>query len=227
MTAKEVLYHLDQVHRWYESSAEVVRAVDGVDLTVYQGEFIAILGPSGSGKTTLLNLLAGLDKTTKGNLLFNDLELNKLGDSALCDLRRHEIGIIFQFYNMHPSLTAQENIEYPLLIADVPANQRSQRAAKLLKEIGLFEKKDNFPMELSGGEKQRVGIARALANDPQVIIADEPTGDLDSENAETIIQLLLNVNSQRKTIIMVTHDESLLTDAMRILRLVDGKIVLI
>ncbi len=224
MKTKEIQYHLKDVRRWYESSAEVVKAIDGIDLKVYQGEFLAILGPSGSGKTTLLNLLAGLDNITKGILQFNHQELNNQSDSALCDLRRHEIGIIFQFYNMHPSLTAQENIEYPLLIADIPAKQRSQRATKLLRMVDLYEKKDNFPAELSGGEKQRIGIARALANEPQVIIADEPTGDLDTENAETIIQLLLEVNAQGKTIIMVTHDESLITDRMRVLHLVDGKI---
>jgi putative ABC transport system ATP-binding protein len=224
MTVKQVLYDLQQVHRWYESSVEVVKAVDGVNLQIYKGDFLAIFGPSGSGKTTLLNLLAGLDKSTGGSILFNDLNLNELSDSAICDLRRHEIGIIFQFYNMHPSLTAQENVEYPMLITGIPAKQRSQRATELLKEVDLFDKNKNFPAELSGGEKQRVGIARALANDPQVIIADEPTGDLDSENAEEIINLLLKVNKQGKTIIMVTHDESLLTEEMMILHLVDGKI---
>ncbi|UCG04409.1 MAG: ABC transporter ATP-binding protein [Candidatus Heimdallarchaeota archaeon] len=224
MTVKQVLYDLQQVHRWYESSVEVVKAVDGVDLQIFKGDFIAVFGPSGSGKTTFLNLLAGLDKATGGSIVFNDVNLNDLSDSAICDLRRHEIGIIFQFYNMHPSLTTQENVEYPMLIAGIPASQRSQRATELLKEIGLLDKKDNFPAELSGGEKQRVGIARALTNEPQVIIADEPTGDLDSENAEEIINLLLSVNKQGTTIVMVTHDESLLTEDMRILHLIDGKI---
>lgn len=225
MTTKKILYNLKQVHRWYESRVETVRAIDGITLTVYQGDFIAILGPSGSGKTTLLNLLAGLDKATEGTLQLNNLELNKISDSKLCDLRRQEIGIVFQFYNMHPSLTAQENIEYPLLIADIPAQQRAKRAEQLLKDMGLYEKRNNFPVELSGGEKQRIGIARALANDPQVIIADEPTGDLDSENAEQIIQILEKVNEQGKTIIMVTHDESLLTEKMQKLYLMDGKLI--
>lgn len=225
MTPKKILYNLKQVHRWYESRVETVRAIDGITLTVYQGDFIAILGPSGSGKTTLLNLLAGLDKATEGTLQLNNLELNKISDSKLCDLRRQEIGIVFQFYNMHPSLTAQENIEYPLLIADIPAQQRAKRAEQLLKDMGLYEKRNNFPVELSGGEKQRIGIARALANDPQVIIADEPTGDLDSENAEQIIQILEKVNEQGKTIIMVTHDESLLTEKMQKLYLMDGKLI--
>ena len=222
---KQIQYDLQQVHRWYESRVEIVKAVDGVDLQIYKGDFIIIFGPSGSGKTTFLNLLAGLDKTTGGSILFNDVDLNKLSDSAICELRRYEIGIIFQFYNMHPSLTAQENVEYPMLIAGIPVKQRSQQATELLKRIGLLDKKDNYPAELSGGEKQRVGIARALANDPQVIIADEPTGDLDSENAEEIINLLLMVNKQGTTIVMVTHDESLLTEDMRIIHLVDGKII--
>ncbi|MFX0017030.1 MAG: ABC transporter ATP-binding protein [Promethearchaeota archaeon] len=225
MIDRKVIYNLQQVYRWYESAVEVVKAVDGIDLQIYKGDFLAILGPSGSGKTTLLNLLAGLDKATGGTIVFNDENLDELNDSAICDLRRHEIGIIFQFYNMHPSLTGQENVEYPMLIAGIPAHQRSQQANDLLKEVGVFDKKDNFPAELSGGEKQRIGIARALANNPQVIIADEPTGDLDSDNAEEIINLLLQVNKQGTTIIMVTHDESLLTDDMRVLHLVDGKIV--
>jgi putative ABC transport system ATP-binding protein len=205
---------------------EVVKAINGICLQIFQGEFVVILGPSGSGKTTLLNLLAGLDFPTQGRLIFQSHDLTKMNDSQLCDLRRKNIGIIFQFYNMHPSFTAHENIEYPLLIVNVPYSKRKKRALELLTQVQLLDKKDNYPSELSGGEKQRIGIARALANDPQVIIADEPTGDLDSENAETIIQLLLRVNSQGKTIIMVTHDESLLTDAMRILSLVDGKIAL-
>ena len=226
MTTSIPVYNLVNVQRYYTQPTETVRALDGIDLTIHKGDFIVILGPSGSGKTTLLNLLAGLDHHTGGEIYFKDQNLSNLTDSQMCDLRRHDIGIVFQFYNMHPSFTAQENIEYPMMIAHVPRDQREQRAFELLEQMILLDKKGNYPSELSGGEKQRVGIARALANDPKVIIADEPTGDLDSENAEAIIQLLLKINSQGKTIIMVTHDESLLTDAMRILSLVDGKIAL-
>ena len=224
MIAEDILYHLEEVQRYYISKAEVVKAINGINLTIYQGEFIAILGPSGSGKTTLLNLLAGLDKPTGGKILLMTDDLHTLGDSDLCDLRRHKIGIIFQFYNMHPSLTAQENVEFPMLIANLSAKNRKIRALELLEKVNMYEKRDNYPAELSGGEKQRIGIARSLANNPLVIIADEPTGDLDSENANEIIEILLAIQQEGKTIVMVTHDESLLTDNMKILHLVDGKI---
>ena len=224
MIAEDILYHLEEVQRYYISKAEVVKAINGINLTIYQGEFIAILGPSGSGKTTLLNLLAGLDKPTGGKILLMTDDLHTLGDSDLCDLRRHKIGIIFQFYNMHPSLTAQENVEFPMLIANLSAKNRKIRALELLEKVNMYEKRDNYPAELSGGEKQRIGIARSLANNPLVIIADEPTGDLDSENANEIIEILSAIQQEGKTIVMVTHDESLLTDNMKILHLVDGKI---
>ncbi len=224
MSGSRVQYRLENLQRYYYQGAEVIKAIDGIELTINSGEFVAVLGPSGSGKTTFLNLLAGLDKNTGGSIYFEDCNLLKLSDSELCDIRQFDIGIIFQFYNMHPSFTAQENVEYPMMISKVTRDKRQTRATSLLQQIGIYDKRENFPAELSGGEKQRVGIARALANDPKVIIADEPTGDLDSENAEAIIQLLLKINSEGKTIIMVTHDESLLTEEMRILHLVDGKI---
>lgn len=227
MIAEKVLYHLEDVQRYYISKAEVVKAINEINLKIYQGEFITILGPSGSGKTTLLNLLAGLDKPTGGTIQLVKHELHSLSDSDLCDLRRFKIGIIFQFYNMHPSFTALENVEYPMLIANISARKRRDRAMELLRRVNMYNKRDNYPAELSGGEKQRIGIARALANDPQVIIADEPTGDLDSENANEIVKILLGIRKKGKTIIMVTHDESFLTEDMRILHLVDGKITTI
>ncbi|MFX0209833.1 MAG: ABC transporter ATP-binding protein, partial [Candidatus Hodarchaeota archaeon] len=196
MGNRPVLYHLDNLQRFYTSKVEVVRAIDGIDLDIHVGDFIAILGPSGSGKTTFLNILAGLDKPTGGNLIFDNTDISTLNDSELCDIRRFDIGIVFQFFNLHPSFTAQENIEYPMMIADVPYKEREIKAADLLKQMNLYDKKDNYPIEMSGGEKQRVGIARALANDPRVLIADEPTGDLDSENAKQIIELLLDINNR-------------------------------
>ncbi|MFX1514698.1 MAG: ABC transporter ATP-binding protein [Promethearchaeota archaeon] len=225
MGKSEVLYHLESLQRFYTSKAEIVKAIDGIDLDIHVGDFIAILGPSGSGKTTFLNILAGLDKPTGGNLIFDNTDISTLNDSELCDIRRFDIGIVFQFFNLHPSFTAQENIEYPMMIADVPYKEREIKAADLLKQMNLYDKKDNYPIEMSGGEKQRVGIARALANDPRVLIADEPTGDLDSENAKQIIELLLDINNRGTTIVMVTHDESLLSEKMSILSLVDGKII--
>ncbi|MFX1253877.1 MAG: ABC transporter ATP-binding protein [Promethearchaeota archaeon] len=226
MSEKNIIYRLVNLQRYYTQQAEVVKAVDGISLDIHKGKILAVLGPSGAGKTTLLNLLAGLDTPTGGQIFFKGQNFSQLNDSQLCDIRRHNIGVIFQFYNMHPSFTAQENVEYPMMIANIPLKERQHRALELLTQLGLEKKKDNFPAELSGGEKQRVGVARALANDPDVIIADEPTGDLDSENAEQIINLLLEINqTQQKTIIMVTHDESLVTDTMLLLEMVDGKLL--
>ncbi|MFX1255364.1 MAG: ABC transporter ATP-binding protein [Promethearchaeota archaeon] len=225
MVEKPPVYRLVDLQRYYVNQAEVIKAINGISLEIYEGDFIAILGPSGSGKTTLLNLLAGLDRPTGGKIYFKGQDIGSLNDSQLCDFRRYDIGIIFQFFNLHPSFTVQENIEYPLMIANIPLKDRQQRAFALLKQMGLEKKRDNFPGELSGGEKQRVGIARALVNDGIVIIADEPTGDLDSEKAEDIINLLLKINQQRgKTIIMVTHDESLVSDGMTRIDLVDGQL---
>lgn len=224
MTESKALYRLENLQRYYIQRAEIVKAIDGINLDINSGEFVAVLGPSGSGKTTLLNLLAGLDKNTGGSIYFEERNLLKLSDSALCDIRQCDIGIIFQFYNMHPSFSAQENVEYPMMIAKVPRETRRKRALDLLHQVEVYDKRENFPAELSGGEKQRIGIARALANDPKVIIADEPTGDLDSEHAAAIIKLLLEINQNGKTIIMVTHDETLLTEEMRVLYLIDGRI---
>ncbi|MFX1538916.1 MAG: ABC transporter ATP-binding protein, partial [Promethearchaeota archaeon] len=154
MVEKSLVYRLVDLQRYYVGQAEVVKAIDGITLDIYEGDFIAILGPSGSGKTTLLNLLAGLDKPTGGKIYFKGQDIGSLNDSQLCDFRSHDIGIIFQFYNMHPSFTAQENVEYPLMIANVSLKERQQRAFELLKQMGLEKKKDNFPGELSGGEKQ-------------------------------------------------------------------------
>ncbi|MFW9853858.1 MAG: ABC transporter ATP-binding protein [Candidatus Thorarchaeota archaeon] len=224
MTENESLFRLENLHRYYVNKAEIVKAIDGIDLTINSGEFVVILGPSGSGKTTLLNLLAGLDKTTTGSIYFNGQDVSQLSDSELCHIRQFDIGIIFQFYNMHPAFNVRENVEYPMLISKVPREKRRKRASNLLQRLGVYEKRESLPSELSGGEKQLVGIARALTNDPTVIIADEPTGNLDSENAASVIEILLTINREGKTIVMVTHDETLVKEEMRVLTLVNGKI---
>jgi len=220
------IFRLDNLHRYYISKIEVVKAIDGIDLDINNGDFISILGPSGSGKTTLLNLLAGLDKPTNGVLYYKNQDMTAMTDKQLCDLRRYDIGIIFQFYNLHPSFTAIENIEYPMMIANVPKEDRYEKSLKLIKMMELEDKKDKFPSELSGGEKQRIGIARSFANNPTAIIADEPTGDLDTENAERIMAKLRKINrKEKKTIVMVTHDESLILEEDRVIQLVDGKVL--
>jgi len=152
MTESNNLYRLENLQRYYIQQAETIKAIDGIDLIIRSGEFIAVLGPSGSGKTTLLNLLAGLDKSTGGSIYFEDRDLLKLGDSELCDIRQFDIGIIFQFYNMHPSFTAQENVEYPMMISKVPRDKRQTRATNLLQLVELYDKRKNFPAELSGGK---------------------------------------------------------------------------
>jgi putative ABC transport system ATP-binding protein len=223
MTKRGNLYSIESLQRYYYTKAETVKAIRDIDLEISKDEFITILGPSGSGKTTLLNLLSGLDHPTSGKIMFEESrDLTQLSDAELCEYRNYEIGIVFQFYNMHPALTAQENIEYPLLIANVPQNKRETRALELLKQFKLEDKRLSFPNELSGGEKQRVGIARALANKPKVLIADEPTGDLDSEAAAEVINYLAEVNKAGTAIIMVTHDEELLQEQMRCLSIIDG-----
>ncbi|MFX0212040.1 MAG: ABC transporter ATP-binding protein, partial [Candidatus Hodarchaeota archaeon] len=209
----------------FTKGKEKIHAINGITLDIEQQSFTVVMGPSGSGKSTLLNLIAGLDRPTSGEILLKGINMTKLTYDELCDIRRHEIGIIFQFFYMHEGLTALQNIEYPMLIVGRKKEERKARAKNLLKYVDLGNKSDFLPNQLSGGELQRLGIARALANDPDVIIADEPTGNLDSSLTKNIITLFSQLMKDlHKTIIMVTHDESLLTEDMSIVHLVDGKI---
>ncbi len=209
----------------FTKGEETIHAVNGISLDIERQSFTTVMGPSGSGKSTLLNLLAGLDRPTSGKVFLKGRNINELTYNQLCDIRRHEIGIIFQFFFMHEGLTAMQNIEYPMLIVGQKKVIRKEQAKKLLNYVDLESKRDFLPRQLSGGENQRLGIARALANDPDIIIADEPTGNLDSSIAKTIITLFWQlVKELDKTVIMVTHDESLLTEDMQIVHLVDGKI---
>ena len=209
----------------FTKGKEKIHAINGITLDIEQQSFTVVMGPSGSGKTTLLNLIAGLDRPTSGKILLKGKNMTKFTYDELCDIRRHEIGIIFQFFYMHEGLTALQNIEYPMLIVGRKKEERKARAKNLLKYVDLGNKSDFLPNQLSGGELQRLGVARALANDPDVIIADEPTGNLDSSLAKNIITLFSQLMKElHKTIIMVTHDESLLTQDMSIVHLVDGKV---
>ncbi|MFW9917395.1 MAG: ABC transporter ATP-binding protein [Candidatus Thorarchaeota archaeon] len=220
------IIELNEVAKRFTSGASIIRAVDGCDLEIFKGEFICIMGPSGSGKTTLLNLIAGLTEVTEGEIFVNNNGMQNLSESQRALLRRNELGIIFQFYNLHEGLTTIENVQLPMLIAGVPLKNRYQRAMNLLELVNIADRGHHLPRELSGGEKQRLGIARALANKPSILLADEPTGNLDHEMGEGVIELLIELNrTQNLTVVMVTHDASLLRKGFRLLKLLDGKII--
>ncbi|UCF49730.1 MAG: ABC transporter ATP-binding protein [Thermoplasmatales archaeon] len=200
------------------------KALDNISLTVKQGELIAITGESGCGKTTLLNLIAGLDYPTSGIIKIDGIETTKLNDQELAILRSNKIGIVFQFFNLFPILTATENIELAMMIAKKSEDSQQKRAMELLKMMGLANKAKSKPNELSGGEQQRVAIARALANDTKLILMDEPTGNLDSKTSQDIMKYIKNLNKDGKTIIIATHDQTLAKFADRIIIMKDGKI---
>jgi len=202
-----------------------VEALRGVNLKVETGEFLAVLGPSGSGKSTLLNLIGALDKPTDGTVLIDGVDISRLNDNQLANLRRG-IGFVFQFFNLIPRLTARQNVELPMAISGLSKDERRKRAEELLEIVGLKERMNHKPTELSGGEQQRVAIARALANNPSFLLLDEPTGNIDSKNAMEIIQLVKRLNASKGvTIIMVTHDQRLASEAKRTLKMLDGLIV--
>jgi len=202
-----------------------VEAIRGVNMKVETGDFVSILGPSGSGKSTMLNLIGALDKPTSGAMLIDGVDISKLNDNQLTDLRKR-IGFVFQFFNLIPRLTALSNVELPMSIADMGRSQRRQKAMELLETVGLKDRINHKPAELSGGQQQRVAIARALANDPKFLLLDEPTGNIDSKTASEIVGLLKRLNVENHvSIIMVTHDQHLAREANRILQMFDGQIV--
>jgi len=202
-----------------------VNALEGINLKVERGEFLSIVGPSGSGKTTLLNILGTLDRPTEGKVLIAGKDTTEMDDDELSEIRNRFIGFVFQAYNLINRLTAQENVELPLIARGVPKKEREKRAIEALNIVGLAEKAKKKPTELSGGEQQRVAIARSLASDPTLILADEPTGNLDSKNALKVMDVLLGINEKfSKTIIMVTHNIELAQMTKKIIRLKDGKI---
>ena len=214
------------VDKRYDTGKVQVQALRGVNLAVRRGEMIAIMGPSGSGKTTLLNCLAGLDEIDGGDVLIEGVSLGAMSDEQRTDYRARRMGFVFQFYNLMPVLTAVENVELPLLVARVGGREAPRRAMEALEMVGLTERAAHVPDELSGGQRQRVTIARALVNDPAIVWADEPTGDLDSENAEEIVALLRRLNRERGlSLLIVTHDISVGRSTDRIVRMIDGEVV--
>jgi putative ABC transport system ATP-binding protein len=212
--------------RHYTTAAGVVRALDGVSMEIHEGEVVALVGSSGSGKSTLLNLLGGLDHPTSGELLFRGKNLSKMQGPELAAYRRRDVGMVFQSFNLIPHRPALDNVILPMIFEGTSKDVRRARAAELLDSVGLAKRASHRPAELSGGEQQRVAIARALANSPPMILADEPTGNLDSTTAAEILQLLLRLNrDQGKTLVLITHDEHVASVAGRRIRLKDGRIV--
>lgn len=223
MTSVQVT--VDSLVRAYKLGSIEVQALRGLSLKVDAGKMVSIIGPSGSGKTTLLNILGGLDRATAGTVAVGDTTVTALAPSELVGYRRQVVGHIFQALNLIPTLTAEENVELPMMAAGVPRATRSSRSNELLKTVGLLERKDHKPEEMSGGEQQRVAIAAALANDPPLLLADEPTGELDSVNAKMVTDFLVKVNRELgKTVVMVTHDQNVARAADSIMRIEDGVI---
>jgi putative ABC transport system ATP-binding protein len=195
------------VRKIYKRDSQELTVLDGIDLQVPEGEFVALMGPSGSGKTTLLNLIAGIDRPSSGKVVVAGTDVAQLSESALADWRSKNVGFIFQFYNLIPVLSAAENVELPLLLTNLSKKERRERALTALKVVGLADRASHYPRQLSGGQEQRVAIARAIVADPKVLVADEPTGDLDAKSAEEILGLMETLNRDfKKTIVMVTHD---------------------
>lgn len=219
------LIELKNAYKIYNPGENEVRALDGVDLEIDRGDFVAIVGHSGSGKSTLMNMLGLLDVVTSGTYILNGKDVSDMDDDELSSIRNLEIGFIFQGFNLIPSLTAQGNVELPLIYRGMKAEQRHELSEAALKRVGLEKRMDHLPNQMSGGQQQRVAIARALAAKPPIILADEPTGNLDSISGKDVMRIINELWAEGKTIILITHDDSIAETAHRIIRISDGKIV--
>jgi len=215
---------MEGVRKHYRVGDSVVKALDGVDLRIRQGEYVAVMGPSGSGKSTLMNLLGCLDVPSSGRYLLRGLDVDRMDDDALSDVRNREIGFVFQSFNLLPRLDALENVALPLLYAGVGREERRERAAEALRQVGLEARMTHRPDALSGGQRQRVAVARALVTHPSIILADEPTGNLDTATSVEVMKLFDSIHRKGNTVILVTHEEDIARHAHRMVRLRDGKI---
>ena len=218
------LVEIQDISKIYNPGENEVRALDHISLTIQKGEFVAIIGQSGSGKSTLMNMIGCLDVPTEGTYILNGQNVSKLSDNELSDIRNQEIGFIFQGFNLIANLTAQENVELPLIYRGVPKKERHELSAAALKKVGLAHRMDHRPSEMSGGQQQRVAIARAIAQAPPVILADEPTGNLDSASSMEILDILKQLHAENRTVILITHDNDIAKQAKRVIRIKDGKI---
>ncbi len=225
MSEQEIVIRTQNLHRHFRMGTEIVRALNGVDLTVYRGEFFGVMGASGSGKSTLLYLLGGLDRPTAGSIWVNGREITRLPENELAMYRRHEVGFVYQMFHLIPTMTALQNVEFPMIIARVRPKERRRRARELLTMMGLGNRLRHKPIELSGGQRQRVAIARALANNPTLILADEPTGNLDSRSGREVVALLRDLTRQGRTVVIVSHDPEVIAQTDRFIRLHDGEII--
>ncbi len=218
------LISLTNIKRHYDVGGEVVRALDGVDLVIQQNEYISIMGPSGSGKSTLMNMIGCLDTPTEGTYEFGGELVHEMDDDQLASIRNRKIGFVFQTFNLLPKATALRNVEVPLIYSNIPKEDRLEMANNALVSVGLGDRVDHKPNELSGGQRQRVAIARALVNDPSIILADEPTGNLDSKSGIEIMKILDQLHSKGNTIILVTHEQEIADHANRIITIFDGRV---
>ena len=215
---------INEIVKNYQVGSVIVRALRSVSLNIDKNEYVAIMGPSGSGKSTLMNILGCLDTPTKGSYILSGTDVSKMEDDKLAEIRNKEIGFVFQTFNLLPRYTALENVTLPLIYAGVPRHEREEHAVKTLEEVGLADRMHHKPNELSGGQRQRVAIARALVNNPAIILADEPTGNLDSKTSYDIMGLLDKIHEKGNTVILVTHEEDIARHAHRIIKLMDGEV---
>jgi putative ABC transport system ATP-binding protein len=212
------------ITRDFKLGSQTVHVLKGIDLDIFKNQYVALMGPSGSGKSTLMNLLGCLDTPTSGSYELNGNDVSRMGDNELAEIRNHEIGFVFQTFNLLPRSTALENVALPLIYAGMGKEEREARAAEVLTQVGLADRMDHRPNQLSGGQRQRVAVARALVNNPALILADEPTGNLDSKTSVEIMKLFDDIQAAGNTVVLVTHEEDIAQHAKRVIRLIDGQI---